>query len=50
MENNDTILTFTVDFEFQWMDEPAATNNNASQTKLIGGGVATRSPEATVRS
>lgn len=50
MENNDSILTFQIDLEFQWMDEPGQTNNAASSTSLRGGGTVEGSPDAQVRS
>lgn len=40
MENNDTLLTFTVDFEYQWLDEPTDLTSSQTQstTRLSGGG------------
>ena len=36
MENNDTIITFSVDFEYQFLDEPGGVNNNTPAPTLPG--------------
>lgn len=36
MENNDTILTFSVDFEYQFLDEPGGDNSSPPAPTLPG--------------